>query len=120
MGSVWLKIKVWTKIIVFGLLLLYVLFFVINNDDRVTPWLWFGKEPETSILILILFTFLLGILAAILFRTTFTTLRQLRELKQRGRSEKLEREVAEMRTKASMLRSRPTELEAPGADITSE
>ena len=103
----WLKIKVWTKVAVFALLFLYVLIFIINNTEPVTPWLWINTEPSMSLYVLLVVTFLFGVLAAILFRTTIKTLRQIRELKQRARSERLEREVSDMKTKAAMLRSRP-------------
>src|SRR5688500_7187165 len=103
----WLKIKVWTKVTVFALLFLYVLIFTLKNTDDVTPWPWFNTEPQMALYVLLVVTFLLGILAAILFRTTIKTLRQIRELKQRSRSERLEREVSDMKTKAAMLRSRP-------------
>ena len=79
-------------------------------------WFWFGREPDTSVLILVLCAFLLGVVGTILFRTTIKTLRQLRNLRDRTRSERLEREVAEMRTKAAMLRSRaPSEEVGNGA-----
>jgi uncharacterized integral membrane protein len=117
LGNLWLKIKVWTKIAVAFALFVYGVIFVYQNSARpVKPWFWFGREPDTSVLILVLCAFLLGVVGTILFRTTIKTLRQLRNLRDRTRSERLEREVAEMRTKAAMLRSRaPSEEVGNGA-----
>ena len=107
MGNLWLKIKVWTKVAVAFALFVYGAIFVYQNSARsVKPWFWFGREPDTSVLILVLCAFLLGVVGTVMFRTTIKTLRQLRNLRERTRSERLEREVADMRTKAAMLRSR--------------
>ena len=85
MGNLWLKVKVWTKVIVFALVLIYVTLFVINNSEREAKlWFWFGSngnEVQTTILKLVLVTFLLGVLVTVLVRTTFRTIRQFREIK---------------------------------------
>ena len=108
MGSLWLKIKVWTKVIVFFALLSYAaLFIVMNSARQEKPWFWIGHDPDTSVLILVLCAFLTGVVGTILLRTTFKTLRQVRVMRDRTRSDRLQREVDEMRMKASKLRSRP-------------
>ena len=108
MSNIWLKLKVWTKVLVFFALLLYAVLFIWRNSARpVQPWFWFGREPQTSVLILVLCAFLTGVVGTVLTRTTFKTVRQIRQLSERTRSERLHREVEEMRTKAAMLRSRP-------------
>jgi len=54
--------------------------------------------------------FLGGVVVTVLLATTLRTLRQIRDLRSRSRTERLEREVADMKAKASMLRTRtPTE-----------
>jgi uncharacterized integral membrane protein len=107
LGTLWLKIKVWTKVFIAFALLVYAVVFVYQNSSRsVTPWFWFGHEPPTSVLVLVLCSFLVGVIGTILFRTTIKTLRQFRNLRERTRAERLEREMAEMRTKAAMLRSK--------------
>ena len=112
MGGLWLRIKVWTKIAVVFCLFVYAAIFVYQNSSRtVKPWFWFGNEPETSVLILVLCAFLLGVAGTVLFRTTIKTLRQFRHLNERNRARRLEREMAEMRTKAAMLRSRAAPAE---------
>jgi hypothetical protein len=119
-GTLWLKIKVWTKVTIVVALFIYAVVFVYQNSARqVTPWFWFGREPQTTVLILVICAFLLGVVGTILFRTTFKTLRQLRNLAERTRAERLEREMADMRTKAAMLRSRTSadpQAPAPAAE----
>lgn len=107
MSNLWLKFKVWTKVATVFALFVYSVVFVYQNSARpVKPWFWIGREPETSVLILVLCAFLLGVIGTILFRTTIKTIRQIRLLKERSRADRLQREVTEMRTKAAMLRSR--------------
>ena len=114
MGTLWLKIKVWTKVLGFFALLLYAVLFIYKNSARpVQPWFWFGKEPQTSVLILGLCALLTGVVGTILTRTTFKTVRQIRELQSRTRSDRLTREVEEMKAKAAKLRSRPV----PSGDV---
>ena len=108
MQNLWLKIKIWTKVTVAGLIALYVLIFVLKNGGRQAKfWYWVGRDYETSLLSLVAFAFLIGGLVAILATTTFRTVRQIRELRVRNRSAKLEAEVRDMRTKAAMLQTKP-------------
>jgi hypothetical protein len=117
LGTLWLKIKVWTKVFIVFALLVYAVVFVYQNSARpVKPWFWFGREPDTSVLVLFLCSFLLGVVGTILSRTTIKTLRQFRNLRERTRAERLEREMADMRTKAALLRSKgPAEAGEDGA-----
>ena len=109
MGDVWLKIKLWTKGIFFSALLIYVLLFVANNSRvSVGLWFWFKHTPETSVLLLVLYAFLTGVVCTILIGTTFRTVGQVRDLRQRSRTDRLERDMNDMRTKAAMLRSKST------------
>ena len=121
MSNLWLKFRVWTKVILFGLLVVYLTVFIIqNSENQATLWLWFGgaQKLQTSVLKLVLAAFLLGVLGTVLVRTTFRTIRQVREVRQRGRAERLERDLADMKSKASMLRPRAGE-ESP-TDPSSE
>jgi hypothetical protein len=109
MGNLWLKIKIWTKSLVFGALTIYGLLFIFNNSGQeVTFWWWFKREYKTSMLVLIVATFAAGILGTLAVRMTFKTLRQIRELRERNRISTLERETAEMKAKAAMLQTRTT------------
>lgn len=105
----WLKVKIWTKGILFGALLLYALLFIFNNVNKGAKlWLWFGREPDTPLLVLVSLCFMLGVLLTLLVRTILTTIRQIRDLRTRSRTERLEREVADMKSKAAMLKTKPT------------
>jgi len=108
MGNFWLKLKVYTKVTVFGLLLLYVLAFVFKNQGNAAKmWVAPDHTLESTVLLVALYAFLGGAVVTILIRTTFITLRQFRDLKDRSRTAKLERSVQEMQSKAAMLREKP-------------
>ena len=116
----WLKIKVWTKVTLFGLLAIYAAIFLIKNTGRdVEFWYWFNRAPKLPVLLLVLGAFLAGVVLTILLRTTFKTIRQIRELQARNRADKLHREVEEMRVKAAALRTRESAATggAPGFPI---
>jgi hypothetical protein len=106
MTNAWLKIRIWTKIVVFVLLAIYAIIFLIANSSKpVTVWIW--GTYTINLLPLIFFTFLFGVIATILVRTTFRTIKQIQELRGRARSERLQREVNEMKAKAGRLQTRP-------------
>ncbi len=107
MGSLWLRIRVWTKVVLFVLLFVYALFFIAKNTQPVQLWVWFFAAPLTTpLLVVALCAFLVGVVGTLLMRTTLKTVRQIREMRERTRSEKMERQVADMQTKAAMLRAR--------------
>jgi uncharacterized integral membrane protein len=110
MNNLWLKVKIWTKGLLFGAVILYALLFLYNNSGRdpVKFWYWFNKEPNASPLLLVFLAFVAGVIATILVRTTFTTVRQIRDVRNQSRLERLEREHAEMRAKAAMLQTKAT------------
>ena len=108
MGTWWLKIKVWTKIILFSLLVLYGLFFVVFNLNKpVQVWLWFKQEPQTGLLPVMFVAFTIGVVGTLLVRTTMKTIQQIREIRDRGRTERMTREMAEMKAKADRLQTKP-------------
>ena len=116
MGNLWLKIKVWTKIILFSALALYALLFIaMNGGQEVKLWIWYRTEPERSVLLYMLFAFLTGVIGTILVRTTFRTIGQVRELRARSRTDKAQRQQVEMQTKAGRLQTRPE----PRAEVRS-
>lgn len=120
MGNLWLRIKVWTKLALFVMLTVYILTFIAKNiGPKVDLWVWYFTTPiSMPVLLLTLVAFLIGILGTILSRTTYKTVRQLRELSEKNRAVRLDRQVAEMRTKAAMLRSRTgPDPEAPSAEL---
>lgn len=110
MGNLWLKIKVWTKISVAAIIAIYLIIFMLQNgSEKATFWYWFGQNGRYSgsLLSLVVFSFLIGGLVAMLATTTFRTVKQIKELRSRTRSAKLESEVADMRAKAAMLQTKP-------------
>ena len=119
MSNAILKIKVWTKVILFGLILVYITVFIIqNSENHAQLWVWFGrgKQVQTSVLKLVLAAFLLGVIGTLLVRTSFRTVRQIKEVRERNRTERMERDLVDMRTKAGMLRSRGADAEAAAPD----
>jgi uncharacterized integral membrane protein len=117
MGGLWLKIKIWTKVVLFALIALYVLLFFFNNAGKdVTLWFFINREYTVSVLLLVFLTFVIGVIGTLLVRTTLRTIRQIREVRVSERAVRLEREVADMKAKAAMLQTRPGgEGTAPGA-----
>jgi uncharacterized integral membrane protein len=108
MTDLWLKIRVWTKTVLFGLIALYALFFLYNNSGSpVRIWLFFGNEAEMPVLVLVFLVFAAGIVGTLLVRTTITTIRQIRQISQRSTQSRQEREAADMKAKAAMLQTRP-------------
>ena len=116
MGGLLLKIKIWTKMVLFALIALYTLLFFFNNwDQSVTVWFFFNSQYTISVLLLVFLTFVIGVIGTLLVRTTLKTIRQIRDVRVRERAVRLEREVADMKAKAAMLQTRPDGAgDAPG------
>ena len=108
MSNFWLKIRIWTKTVLYVALLLYALLFFFNNTADVTIWYWFGKSFTGATWWVMLFVFAGGAIAAMLIRTIFKTIHQIRELKNRNQTTKMQRELAEMKSKAAMLQTKPS------------
>ena len=86
----WLKIKAWTKAIVFLIVLVYVALFVFKNGDQnVQFWWWFGHHREIDAIFLALGSFVAGAVCWIFMATTWRTVRQIRG----ARTERVERVV---------------------------
>jgi hypothetical protein len=106
MGNLWLKIKIWTKSILLGALLIYaIIFFLENSGQPVEFWYWYNQKHPSSMLVMMLLAFAAGVISTILVKTTLTTLRQIRELRNRNRIDRLERAQAEMKVKAARLQT---------------
>src|SRR5262245_3895317 len=112
MNELWLKIKVWTKGLLFSAVILYALIFVYKNSQPVSVWWWYKRSFDSSALVLLAIAFLAGALSTILVRTTLRTMKQVKELRARNRADRLERDVAEMKDKASRLQTKPVVAEA--------
>jgi uncharacterized integral membrane protein len=102
-----LKIRIWTKLILIGLVALYVgLFILFNTSKPVELWLFPRVEPSVSVLLALLAAFVLGSLVTLLTRAVMRTIQQIKAARQRGRADKLEREIADMQTKSTRLKHR--------------
>jgi uncharacterized integral membrane protein len=123
MGNFWLKLKIWTKTTLFAVLVIYLLIFIYNNSgESISFWWWFGHEEKHGKLTFAFGSFLLGVILTILLRTTFATMHQVRDLKARSRSQRMEKDIQDMKDKAARLQSRPAPISAPvpGAFQTSD
>jgi len=85
MNDTWHKAKIWTKLVALGLLVLFVLLFVWENYSRSVE-VWFFKVHTMSVLELLVATFLIGVIATLLARPTYRTLRQIGELRAKPQS----------------------------------
>lgn len=119
MGNMWLKIKIWTKGIIFGLLALYILVFFLKNDTPVTIWYWpFKDKYSISVIWLTVAVLFVGVIGTILVRTTLNTLSQFKDMRNQSRIDKLEREHANMKAKAAMLQTRTATVSQSSSDGT--
>ena len=117
MDNLWLKIKFWTKLTITGLVALYLIIFIAKNSQPVEVWYWYKGQMQMPKLLLVAASFVTGIVTMFLIRTTFRTIRQVRDLTARSRTERLEREMEDMKSKAAMLQTRsPTTRPTPPAD----
>jgi len=104
----WQNIKVYSKLTAITIVIVYALAFVFKNSAKpVTFWWWYDRELATSVFFLAAGAFIAGVLAWVLFRALWKTLRQLRVVQARAKTEQMERDVAEMKAKAAMLKTRP-------------
>jgi uncharacterized integral membrane protein len=111
--NLWLRIKVWMKVTLFSILLVYILIFVVQNSGKTIDfWYWFGSTLHSSLLLFTLITFVAGAVVALLIRTIFKTIKQMREVEILA----AERELADLKAKASMLQTRPVAPEQTAAN----
>src|SRR5436190_22768471 len=104
MQNLWLKIKIWTKVVIAGVIGLYVLLFVLQNGGRQAKfWYWFNHDYEPSLLSLVCIAFLIGGLVAVLATPPFRTIRQIRDLRRRNRAARGQALLRPQETKDPML-----------------
>jgi hypothetical protein len=110
MAMTWTKIKLWTKVSVFGAVAIYVIAFVLLNRhaviDKDLDFVFKTYERPNALLVLLL-TAIFSIFGWWLFKTVFKTLRQMRDVKRRAHLERIEKEHADMVAKAAKLQTRP-------------
>jgi hypothetical protein len=118
----WEKLKFYTRVILFSALALYLLVVVTLNWSISVQGhlrLVFTDFENPRILMVMLVTGVLSIVAWALVRTIFKTIRQFRTLRERSRTAKLEKEVADMRAKAGMLQTREIPPTSPATTTAS-
>ena len=116
----WEKIKLWTRVALFGALALYLLVVVaVNWELRVnsTLQLVFIKFEQPRVLLVLLVTAVVSVFGWWLARVVFKALRQLQSARERSRTAKLEKEMAEMKAKAAMLQKREAAAGAVGFPV---
>lgn len=109
MATTWMKIKLWTKISIFGAVAIYLIAFVlVNRNAEIAPALdfLFKKHERPNALLVLLLTSIFSIMSWWLFKTVFKTLRQMRDVRRRAYLERIEKEHAEMVAKAGKLQTR--------------
>lgn len=106
MTNIWLKIRVWTKVVIFGVIGLYAAMFILNNSlgkEQPQLWYWFNTQIQVPLLALLFITFMFGVIATLLFRTTLRTLHQIRDLRVRNAQKQADTRAA----RAAKLQTRP-------------
>lgn len=105
--NLWLRIKIWTKMLALAFVVIYLFFFIYKNaDDYANVWVWYAREYHIRVLTLAFCTFLGGILVTLLTRTIFVTVRQIKEATQRARQVQMEKDLADMKQKAARLQTK--------------
>jgi uncharacterized membrane protein YciS (DUF1049 family) len=108
MSNLWLRIKIWFKVALVAAVFLYIILFTGKNASKeVQFWYWFNHQPETNLLFLVLCAFVAGVVVSFLVRTTLLTVRQISELQQRARAQRMDRQIADIHSKAAMLQTKP-------------
>jgi uncharacterized integral membrane protein len=117
MANLWLKIRIWTKIILVTVIVLYVILFTYKNaQEKVQLWYWFNHSPETNLLLVVLCTFVAGVVATLVARATLKTIHQVQELQDRARNQKMGRDMADIRAKAAMLQTKSPAPASPSPE----
>ena len=98
--------RIWAKVLLLAVVLVYFLLFLYFNSQDVVLWLFPGTQFQTNMVVALLGAVVLGSLLTLLVRMVAVTLRQVRQRRDRVRTDKLEREITDMRTKAASLKTR--------------
>jgi uncharacterized integral membrane protein len=105
MANLWLKIRIWFKIILSVALTAFVALFVFKNSDyRAKFWL-FG-EIDKPILWVLGLTILFSVVGTILIGTAFKTMGQIRELRHKTQLANLQKDLTDRQAKAAMLQTK--------------
>jgi hypothetical protein len=108
--TMWQKVKLWTKLVVLGIVLVHALLFIFLNLGTVIEprlSLIYASYDRPNFLVVTLVTSMISIFGWWMFWIVFRTFRQLRQANTRARTDRLEREMEEIKSKAAMLQTRP-------------
>jgi|SRR5271154_3081066 len=80
MNDTWVKVKIWIKLCVIALVILFIgLFILENNSTRVDVWIF--KVYRPTVLELLIAVFLFGVIVTLLAKPTYHTIRQIGQLR---------------------------------------
>jgi len=110
MQTFWQKLWLWFRsFLLLAVFAHVVLFLILNMRAVVDPELSliYASYAKPGLLLVLLSTAVISIFGWWLFWTVFRTIRQIRESNMRGNQVKLEKKLADMEQKASMLQTKP-------------
>lgn len=123
MQTFWQKLWFYTRMVITALIAINVILFIILNfGTRVEGDInfnFFTKFERPRLLLVLFITAFVSILGWWLFWTIFRTIKQIRSGVERGRVERLTREVEDMKLKAARLQTKApaaipsTEIDSP-------
>lgn len=105
MTNLWLKVRIWTKVVLFTFVAFYIICFIIGNrKETANVWVFFGSTLEKQPLLeVIAITLGIGIVGTLLAGLVRGTIRQMREVRAKTKAEQLQKDVADMKAKAAKL-----------------
>jgi hypothetical protein len=106
MTNVWTKIRIGLKIAVAVFVVSYLLFFIIENGSSVSVTFWYKTEVSMTVPGLTFLSILVGVVATIVVRMLWKTVRQLHAMRRRARLDRLERQMADQQASASKLQQK--------------
>jgi low affinity Fe/Cu permease len=115
MASTWLKIKMWTRLTLISVVLLYLLVFIIKNrDNDIKISVPLVKEyNDLNVLVVMLLTAVFSIFGWWLLKTVLRAVRQIKDINRKAKIERMEREHSDMLAKASKLQTRAETTHTP-------
>ena len=105
MATLWLKIRIWFKVVLSVALTIFVAVFIYkNSENRAQVWLF--HEINKPILWVLGLTIIFSVVGTMLVGTAFKTMRQIRELRHKTQLDNLQKDLTERQAKAAMLQTR--------------
>jgi len=106
MSTLWLNIKIWTKIVSFSVIaLLVIIILLLNRNTRVPVDLLFVKYDQPHLLSVLFLTSFLSILGWWLFLLVFKAIGQIRAARRLSRQGKANLAMTDMTSKVAKLQT---------------